>query len=504
MHRRGSGVLLHVSSLPSGHGVGDAGPAARRFVDLLAATAQRVWQILPLGPTSPALGNSPYSSFSAFAGDPLFISPEDMVTAGLLGEFDIGGFMEHDPGHCQFDAAHAHKETMLRHAFEHVEDRLQDDVDYQRFLRDEASWLEDYVLFVTIKAEQQGRMWSQWPVELRDRHDHALAEVAHRRARELAYHRFVQHLFHTQWKALKRYANERRVRLVGDMPIYVSFDSADVWANAHLFRLDEHKNPSVVAGVPPDYFSATGQLWGNPLYDWPTHENQAFAWWVRRIARTLDLTDAVRLDHFRGFAAYWEVPAGEETAINGQWVEAPGEALFETLVKTLGCASIIAEDLGTIDAAVRELKDTFQFPGMKILSFAFGDNIARSPYIPHNCEENSIIYTGTHDNNTFNGWYFGDAPEGDRARFRAYAGLERDPHDPHRHAIRLAMTSPARTAIFPVQDVLGLGAEARMNTPSLANGNWSWRMTFADLDHGRARERGFDFLEHMTRMTARD
>ncbi|TVM31596.1 4-alpha-glucanotransferase [Oceanidesulfovibrio marinus] len=504
MQLRGSGILMHVSSLPSGYGIGDAGPKARAFVDLLAKAKQRYWQILPLGPTSTAIGNSPYSSFSAFAGNPLLISPEEIAAAGILQTTELGRIVEEDPTRVNYDNVQVHKETLLHRAFDAVENSIDNDPGFQHFCTREAHWLEDYALFVSLKEHFGGAMWTQWPVEYRDRNPGALQDWRGQSARLLQYERFVQYLFQTQWLALKEYANSRGVRLIGDMPIYVTFDSADVWANPGLFKLDNNRQPYVVAGVPPDFFSATGQLWGNPIYDWQRHQDEGFDWWIRRLARTFQHTDSVRLDHFRGFAAYWEVPADHETAQHGSWVEAPGEALFATLYKTFNCVPIIAEDLGVITADVRELKDRFGFPGMKVLLFAFGDNIAQSPYIPHAVEENSIIYTGTHDNNTFNGWFFGEASQDDKERFKQYCGLSTDPHHPHRHAIRLAMTSVSRTALFPMQDVFGLGSDSRMNVPAVAGGNWTWRMRPEDLDEAHAFDRGMGFLEEMTRLTNRD
>lgn len=504
MKLRGSGILLHVSSLPSGYGIGDAGPKARAFVDLLVKARQRYWQILPLGPTSTAIGNSPYSSFSAFAGNPLLISPDEIAAAGILPASQLGHVVEENPTRTDYESVETYKIDLLHRAFAAVEDALDDHAGFKKFCEQEKHWLEDYVLFVSLKQRFGGAIWSDWPTEYRDRHPKALKDWQASSARQLQYERFVQYLFQSQWLALKKYANAKGVRIVGDMPIYVSYDSAEVWGNPELFKLDEHKQPYVVAGVPPDFFSATGQLWGNPIYDWQRHQDQDFDWWIRRIARTLQHTDSVRLDHFRGFAAYWEVPAGEKTAQNGTWVETPGEALFSTLIKTLDCVPIIAEDLGLITADVRELKDRFDFPGMKVLLFAFGDNIAESPYIPHAVEENSIIYTGTHDNNTFNGWFFGEASHEDKERFKQYCGLTMDPHHPHQHAIRLAMTSVSRTTLFPLQDVFGLGSDSRMNVPAVAGGNWTWRMRPEDIDQLRAFERGMGYLEEMTRLSGRD
>ncbi|WP_300159632.1 4-alpha-glucanotransferase [Solidesulfovibrio sp.] len=477
MQRRASGVLLHITSLPTRFGVGDFGPAARRFAAFLAKAAQSYWQILPLTPTSTFIGNSPYSSDSAFAVSPLLVSPDQLVIDGWLAPEDIAsGYAPGNPAVADYEGAEVWKDRLLRLAFARNADRIATDAGLAVFCREEASWLDDYVLFRAIKRERGGQGWADWPAELRDRRSSALDAVRDRQAGELAYLRFVQYLAFSQWRALRRHLRENEIQVIGDMPIYVTQDSADVWANPELFKLDREKRPVFVAGVPPDYFSETGQRWGNPVYDWPAHEKTGFDWWLRRMAHNIALYDVIRLDHFRGFEAYWEIPAQEATAVRGQWVKAPGMALFKTMLRRFPSLPLIAEDLGVITAEVRELMAAFGFPGMKILQFAFGPGIAENRDAPHNYERNCVAYTGTHDNNTTLGWArSGEAGEEGKKALFAYLGREIAPEQAPWELIRLVMGSAAATAVTPMQDLLGLGEGARMNMPSVAKGNWGWR-----------------------------
>ncbi len=377
MHRQ-SGILLHITSLPSEHGIGDLGPGAAWFADFLAASGQGLWQILPIGPTSPAIGNSPYSSFSAFAANPLLISPDLLIEDGWMLEEDLDGRPSFPKDRCDYPEVEAYKLGILRRAFDRSRKKLAADPLYALFREEQSAWLDDYCLFAAIKSEHGGRVWIEWPAELRDRDPEALAEAGRRLSVTIEYMRFEQFLFFSQWKRFRRMLRDRRIHLVGDAPIYVTFDSADVWANPDCFKLDHDKQPVFVAGVPPDYFSKTGQLWGNPVFDWNRLRERRFDWWVERVRHNLSLYDFVRIDHFRGFAGYWEIPAGEKTAINGQWVDAPGMEFFEALEATFPSLPIIAEDLGVITPDVRELRDSFGLPGMKIVQFCFGWGIGQN------------------------------------------------------------------------------------------------------------------------------
>ncbi len=475
MHRRASGILLHITSLPSPYGVGDMGPGARNFADFLVDAGQSCWQILPLTPTSTYIGNSPYSSDSAFAGNSLLISPEDLVANGWLASEDLAGFPANNPDQADYPAATAFKDRLLDLAFVRHAPHLSQNCDFVTFCRANASWLDDYALFKAIKSSMDGMSWTRWPTALRDRDPAALAERREYLAEGVLREQFTQFLFFDQWARLKAYLSERDILVIGDAPIYVTQDSADVWANPTLFKLGPDCEPLFVAGVPPDYFSKTGQRWGNPVYDWDAHKQTGFAWWVERLGRTFALYDFVRLDHFRGFAGYWEIPAEEETAEKGEWVDAPGQALFKALLGHFPVLPLLAEDLGVITPDVRELRDGFGFPGMKILQFCFHDGIGENHDAPHNHVENAVVFTGTHDNNTTLGWMLEDAGDQGRRVLMEYLGREIPPADVPWALVRLALMSVARLAVFPMQDVLGLGSEARMNMPSQAKGNWCWR-----------------------------
>jgi 4-alpha-glucanotransferase len=476
MKCRGSGILLHITSLPSPFGIGDLGPGAYQFVDFLVETKQSYWQILPLNPTSSVLGNSPYNSPSAFAGNPLLISPELLVERGFLSESELVTNSLFRSERVDYENVTNYKEDILRIAYENNKNQLRTDNAFKRFCEDSSSWLEDYALFVSLKESFKNVVWREWPEEIRDRSDGPLREYRERLEDRISMERFYQYLFFDQWSSLKEYCNVRKISVIGDVPIYVTFDSSDVWTNPEIFKLDGQKRPEFVAGVPPDYFSETGQLWGNPVYNWDYLRETRYSWWIKRLEHNIKLTDIIRLDHFRGFVSYWEVPAGEETAINGRWVEVPVVDYFRSLFKRFPNLPVIAEDLGIITPDVREVMNYFDFPGMKLLIFAFGDDFPNGAYLPHNYLGNCVVYTGTHDNNTVKGWFRTEASPQDKKRLFSYIGREVEEEDIHWELIRLAMSSVANTVIIPMQDILGLGEESKMNLPATSNGNWQWRL----------------------------
>jgi 4-alpha-glucanotransferase len=472
--KRASGILLHITSLPSLFGIGDMGPEAFRFSDFLAESKQGFWQILPLNPIDPAYGNSPYHTIAAFAGNPLLISPEVMVQDGLLVKKDVEA-REYPKGRVDYDTVIAYKTSLFRLAYERLA-QVTDHEAYQRFCSENASWLDDFSLFAALKAHFKGRAWNEWPVEARDREAGALQSLKKDLHDGIERARFLQYLFFRQWFVLKQYCNEKGIQIIGDMPIYVDYDSVDVWTQPEIFKLDENKRLVAMAGVPPDYFSATGQLWGNPVYQWDKLKERRYGWWVRRMGHMLRLFDVVRIDHFRGLVAYWEVPAGEQTAVNGKWVKAPAADFFNTLFRRFPSLPVIAEDLGVITPDVKEVMRRFELAGMKVLLFAFGEDNPLHPYLPHTYEKNTVVYTGTHDNNTIRGWVEKEAKAEDKERLFRYLGREISAHDLPWELIRLAMMSVADLAIIPVQDILGLGAEARMNQPGTGAGNWEWQL----------------------------
>ncbi|MFN8559076.1 MAG: 4-alpha-glucanotransferase [Dehalococcoidia bacterium] len=480
---RASGLLLHPTSLPGGHGLGDLGPEAHRFVDLLAAAGQSLWQVMPLGP--PGFGESPYAARSAFAGNPLLISLDLLAEDGLLDQDELVGAPE-ATAMVDFAAVDRFKGAALRRAVARLLADGAGRAELDRYRDANASWLDDFCLFMALRERHPGA-WTDWPAPLVRRVPDALAGARAELDGAVTFHAAVQYLFERQWGALRRAANERGVRIIGDVPIFVAHDSADVWAHQDLFYLDGAGLPTVVAGVPPDYFSATGQRWGNPLYRWEVHRRQGFGWWADRFGATLAAVDIIRIDHFRGFEATWHVPAAETTAKNGAWVPTPGDELFAAVRARVGALPVIAEDLGLITPAVDALRERLGFPGMKVLQFAFGGRPA-NPYLPHNHEARCTVYTGTHDNDTTAGWY-ATADDKTRDHVRRYFGV--DGQDIAWDLIRAALGSVAETAIIPVQDVLSLGSEARMNLPGRPTGNWGWR-----LGRGQFRE------EHAARLRA--
>lgn len=493
---RASGILLHPTSFPGRYGMGDIGPQAYEFVDFLADTGQQIWQVLPLGPTGH--GNSPYMSYSAMAGNHMLISLEQLRDRGLLSQEDLDSFPGFSEDSIDFSHVLAEKLKYLEKAAETFRAGGDENTraEYHRFCEEHAFWLDDYAFFMALKRANQGASWNAWETSIARRHPEAMAQWHQTLATTIDIHKYFQFEFYRQWTSLKAYANERHIQIVGDMPIYVAHDSVDVWAFPENFMVDEKTlEPSEMAGVPPDYFSETGQLWGNPTYNWGVLEKTKFRWWLQRLKALLDYVDLIRIDHFRGFQAYWAVGQGETTAMNGTWIEAPGEAFFNTVKAEFGSLPILAEDLGVITPDVEALRDQFDFPGMKILQFAFGDN-HNNPYLPFNYGHNSLVYTGTHDNDTTVGW-FDKASEYERDRVLRYlGGLSAE--GIHWSLIRLALSSISNQAIIPLQDILGLGSHARMNSPGKADGNWGWRYR-SDMLTGELRDR----LRELTRLYGR-
>ncbi len=476
---RTAGVLLHPTSLPGPYGIGDLGPAAYCWVDWLAGTGCRLWQVLPLGPTG--YGDSPYQCFSAFAGNPYLISPEFLLRDNLLHSNDLIEKLDFDPQKVDFGTLIPWKLNLLERAFIRFSSSVslsastgsawQLKTDFDSFCADNASWLNDYSLFMAIKEAHGGGSWDGWPELLRKRDPAALEKARKTLANSIMRFTFYQFVFFRQWDALHEYAHQKGLSIIGDIPIFVANDSSDVWSHPDLFFLDGDLKPTVVAGVPPDYFSPTGQMWGNPLYRWEMHKSTGYQWWIERLSAILELVDIVRIDHFRGFAGYWEIPAGNPTAEIGRWIPGPGADFFNTVCSSLGTElPIIAEDLGVITHDVTALRDQFALPGMKVFQFGFSgpDN----PFLPHSYPQNCVVYTGTHDNDTSRGWYE-SAPENEKDFARRY--LQIDGLDFARDLIRAAWSSTAIFAIAPLQDFLGLGTEARFNYPSRLGGNWEWR-----------------------------
>ena len=475
---RSAGILLHPTSLAGPYGIGDLGPAAFEWLDWLADSGCKLWQVLPLGPTS--YGDSPYQCFSAFAGNPYLISPDILLEQGLLKQEDLADMPAWDDQRVDFGRLYLWKPALLERAFQHFSSSTGPvKAEFDSFCAENAGWLDDYALFMAIKETYDGGAWDLWPKTLRLREAAAIKEARRTLAGLVVRFSFYQFLFFRQWKNVHEYAHEKGVQIIGDIPIFVAFDSSDVWAHPDLFYLDKNGNPTVVAGVPPDYFSPTGQLWGNPLYKWEVHKASGYAWWLDRIRATLKLVDILRIDHFRGFAGYWEIPAGKPTAEIGCWVPGPAADFFNAVQANLGSLPILAEDLGVITPDVVALREQFDLPGMKILQFAFSgpDN----PFLPHSYPKNCAVYTGTHDNDTTRGWYE-RAPEAEKDFARRY--LQMDGSQIAWDLIRHAWNSVAVFSLAPLQDFLELGTAARMNYPSKLGGNWEWRMNGQALSDG--------------------
>ena len=491
MTERSAGVLLHPTSLPGRYGIGDCGDELIAFLDWAKSAGLTVWQVLPLNP--PGYGHSPYGCLSSYAGNPLLISPQRLLQDGLLPSID--DVPQFDDDEVEFDRVIEFKTRLLRRSHQHFLEHGRDDqrAALSAFERDN-SWLADWALFASLKQRHEHVAWTEWPRELAARDRDALAQARKDLADDVRHHKFVQWLFFSQWADVRRAADARGIEIMGDLPIYVAGDSADVWANRKLFQLDDDGHPTVVAGVPPDYFSETGQRWGNPLYRWDVVRDNRYRWWVSRFRAALRFADIVRVDHFRGFAAYWEIPASEPTAINGRWMPGPGESLFNAVRNALGNLPLVAEDLGHITAEVHALRRAIGVPGMKILQFAFAQ--LDSPHLPHNFEPETVVYTGTHDNDTARGWY-DRSSETERRTAAAYLGIDSET-DAAWALIRAAYTSVAETAIVPVQDILSLGSEARMNLPGKRHDNWSWRLRPAALTPAHAER-----LHHLAEISGR-
>ena len=482
---RSSGILLHPTSFPGRFGIGDLGHEAYRFADFLHAAKQSVWQVLPLGPTG--YGDSPYQVFSAFAGNPLLIGPESLAQEGLLSEEDLSDVPKFPAAHVDYGEVIHFKFPLLRKAFERFQGSsvpLAGNA-FEKFCEQHATWLDDYALFMAIKDAHGGKAWNEWDSAIALREPEALGHWTKKLSNAIGCWKFWQFVFFKQWMDLKQYCRARGIQIMGDIPIFVARDSADVWAHPQLFHLDERGNPTAVAGVPPEYFSATGQLWGNPLYRWDVMAASGYDWWVQRFRAAFELVDMVRIDHFRGFEAYWEVPGDETTAVNGRWVNGPGAELFEAVRQALGDLPIVAENLGLITPEVEALRQKLGFPGMAVLQFAFGSNAADSEFLPHNYSRNLLVYTGTHDNDTTVGWWNSTgandstrSPEEvqrEREFVLKYLGVNGS--EIHWAFIRAVLASVANLAMVPLQDVLGLGSDARMNLPARPSGNWQWRYT---------------------------
>jgi 4-alpha-glucanotransferase len=456
------------------------GPWAYRFADFLAETNQRYWQCLPLNPTDLEYFNSPYHSISAFACNPLLLSPEFLFQQGFLGQYKPEPLTQFNEALVDYPCVVEFKNELFEKAYHQFKGYPRPD-DFMLFCERQSGWLDDFALFMALKSHYGGKVWNSWSQELRDRDARALQSAKAELREECEKQKLLQYFFFKQWFALKGYCNQKGIKIIGDMPIYVVHDSAEVWVHPEIFYLDHEKMPSVVAGVPPDYFSETGQLWGNPVYRWDVLMQTGYDWWRRRVGHNLGLFDLVRIDHFRGFIAFWEIPARERTAIHGRWVTAPGKDFFQFLSEEFPDLPIIAEDLGIITQDVWEVMNHFCFPGMKVLLFAFGEGLPTNPYVPHNHVKNCVVYTGTHDNNTVRGWFENETRPEDRRRLFQYLGREVSAENVHLELIRLAMMSVADMAIIPMQDILGLAGGARMNQPAKKQGNWRWRLMHGQL-----------------------
>ncbi len=471
-YKRSSGLLLHPTSFPGNYGIGDLGPQAYKTIDFIAEAGFALWQILPLGPTS--YGDSPYQCFSAFAGNPYLISFDFLIEDKLLTKADLEDMPNFDPKRVDYGALYHWKLAKLDLAYQRFKTKNEYQTEFEKFRKQNVAWVEDFGLFMALKDKFDGQSWVKWELSLKLREEAAIQSATQELQDQISAHIFRQYYFFKHWFALKAYVENKGIKIIGDIPLYVAEDSSDVWTHPELYYMDEESNTTVVAGVPPDYFSKTGQLWGNPIYRWETHKKNGYKWWIARIAATLEIVDIIRLDHFRGLVGYWEIPADAETAIGGRWVPGPGKDLFDALKSEFGDLPLIAEDLGEITPDVFELRDQLGLPGMKILQFGF-DSDDYNSFLPHHYPLNCVAYTGTHDNNTVRGWYENDADETAQHKARIYMGVsgEHIAHD----MIELLWSSRANMVLAPLQDFLELGSEARMNFPSTLGGNWEWRFT---------------------------
>lgn len=498
LNERASGILIHITSLPAKYGIGDLGPEAYRFADFLANSKQRFWQVLPLNHTTIEKGHSPYNCSSAFAGNPLLISPELLYQEGLLTKQELKNVPAFSQNRVEFEKVSAYKHRLFEIAFGRFKNRIKS-ADYTSFKTENSFWLDDFASFVALQRRFSGRKWNAWPAQLRDRKKEDLSAARKQMSDEIEFECFLQFVFYKQWFALKRYCSRAGIRIIGDIPIYVIYDSPDVWANPQIFKLDRNKRPEYIAGVPPDYFSRTGQLWGNPVYDWKSLKKTKYRWWMQRIRHNMKIFDFARIDHFRGLVGYWQVPAHHKTAKNGRWVKGPKDDFFKTLFRQFPKAPIIAEDLGHITQDVRDLIKKFDIPTMKVLQFAFSGNPSKNTHLPDNYNENCVVYTGTHDNNTTKGWFEKEATRTQKKRLREYLGQKVSSDNISWLLIQLAMSSVARLAIIPAQDLLGLPASARMNHPAVNKGNWLWRLPPGQLSSAVSKK-----LKQLTQTYARD
>ncbi len=485
---RSSGLFLHPTSLPSRFGIGDLGSEAFKWIDILADMHQSYWQVCPLGPTG--YGDSPYQSFCSFAGNTLLISPQKLFEKKLLTSDELSGYPSLSDTEVDFGNVIQEKEKLFQIAYS----RFVDDHDFVVFCDQQNYWLHDYALFKVLKDNNNGKPWYEWQSNYKLRFPALLDDLYNSERHLIRYQKFLQYLFHTQWLELRQYANSKGVKIIGDVPYYTAYDSVEAWASSELFEMDESGKPYRVAGVPPDYFSETGQLWGNPLFQWENMKQDGFSWWIKRIKKNLEWVDIIRLDHFRGFDSYWAIPADSKTAVNGKWEKGPGYQFFDAIKRELGTLPLIAEDLGELTDGVDELRRSAGIPGMKILQFAFDGNPS-NPYLPYNIQPDSITYTGTHDNDTSAGW-LQSLTDSNRLRILSYLGCEEGEFCDR--FLRLAFSSPSNLCIVPFQDVLGLGSEHRMNVPGKDSGNWKWRFTSKMLLAAR-----LNFITELTQIYGR-
>jgi 4-alpha-glucanotransferase len=475
---RSCGIILHITSLPSPYGIGDLGPSAYRFADYLESASVKYWQILPLNYTEEGSSYSPYSGISAFAGNTLLISPELLVEDGLLSKKDVNVKRSFEESIVEYSKVLKFKTALFDHAYSNFKEAnafLRKK--FKQFTKTHQDWLENYALYTALKNHFNGKSWDYWPTEIKNRNNEAIEKIKKQLSDSIEKEKFLQFIFFRQWENLQKYCEQKQIKFIGDLPFYVGYDSSDVWSLPQFFKLDDQKKPLLVAGVPPDYFSETGQLWGMPIFDWDNLKRDKYSWWIKRIDHNMKMFGLLRLDHFRAFSAFWEVPADETTAINGSWIKGPGNDFFKLLKKKYDDLPLIAEDLGEIDQPVRDLMSKYNLPGMRVLQFAFGEDMSKTIHIPHHHIPNSIVYTGTHDNNTVVGWFENDLNKEGRKRFFDYIGKKIKTENVDEEMIRLALQSVSQLAVLPLQDLLGLGQDAIMNKPSTVEGNWSWRVT---------------------------
>ncbi len=477
--QRSAGVLLHPTSLPTKYGIGDLGHDAYKFLDFMENAGQTLWQVFPLGPTG--YGDSPYQCFSAFAGNPLLVSPDLLKEDDLLSDDDLNNVGEFDPHNIDYGNVINWKKDLLRKAYDNFENNstVQKD-EFNTFCDNNKEWLDDFALFMSCKDHFGGKVWAEWDDEIAFRKEDAVERWTEKLKNDVEYHKFVQYIFNKQWKSVERYAHSKGIKIIGDLPIFIAYDSSDLWANREQFTVNAEGKLDTVAGVPPDYFSETGQLWGNPLYKWDVMEKDNFKWWTQRFSKMFELVDIVRVDHFRGFEAYYSIPGDADTAMHGEWIKAPGEKLFNTIREKLGGLPIIAEDLGIITKKVEELRDQFEFPGIKILQFAFGEG-QEEKFLPHNHPRNCVVHTGSHDNDTTRGFFEKEKENGSGIYEWAQEYLNYYGEDMTFACIKAAYASVANIVVIPMQDMLNLGTEARMNFPGKLGGNWTWRFTWDQI-----------------------